>query len=108
MAEEKWAPVEVVKSARLVLDHWKIANFESSHANFVTGDVIGSNLWRKPDHFTVKVNVNDTIFKVQRKFVFGCVARDSHGKLIEAVSGSRWGCVLPEIAEVIGIMEALS
>uniref|UniRef100_A0A803PZQ0 RNase H type-1 domain-containing protein n=1 Tax=Cannabis sativa TaxID=3483 RepID=A0A803PZQ0_CANSA len=36
------------------------------------------------------------------------LARDEHGKLIEGISGSRISAVKPEIAEVIGVKEALS
>ncbi|KAM6551921.1 hypothetical protein CsatB_001729 [Cannabis sativa] len=83
------AALDVVKSARSVLATWKITNFESPHAYFATGDVTNSNLWAKPDHDTAKLGI-------------------ANGTLNEAVSGSRLGCVLPEIAEVIGIKEALS
>ncbi|KAM6598685.1 hypothetical protein CsatA_018294 [Cannabis sativa] len=99
---------EVVKSARLVLDQWKVVNFESPNAYFATGDALGSKLWRKPDQSTIKVNVDGAIFEDQQKFGFGYIARDCFGALIEAVSGSRRGYVLPEIAEIIGIKEALS
>ncbi|XP_030494627.2 uncharacterized protein LOC115710402 [Cannabis sativa] len=100
--------LEVVRSARHVLGQWKITKFESPNALFATGDTTNSNCLRKPDVFTVKVNVDGATFEAHQKFGFGCVARDSHGKLIEAISGSRWGCVSAEIAEVIGIKEAIS
>ncbi|KAM6584509.1 hypothetical protein CsatB_011511 [Cannabis sativa] len=57
---------------------------------------------------TVKVNVDGAIFQSENKFGFGCVARDYKGTLIEAISGSRSGVVKPEVAEIIGIKEALS
>ncbi|XP_060962327.1 uncharacterized protein LOC133032410 [Cannabis sativa] len=97
-----------VFSARSVLATWKIANFESPHAYFAKGDVTNRNLWAKPYHDNVKVNVDGAIFEAQQEFGYGWVARNSNGTLIEAVSGSRLDCVLPEIAEVIGIKEALS
>ncbi|XP_060969468.1 uncharacterized protein LOC133036755 [Cannabis sativa] len=100
--------LEVVKSAKHVLGQWKITKFEAPTAMFATGGISNSNSWRKPNVFTVKVNVDGATFETQHKFGFGCVARDSHGRLLEAISGSRWGCVSAEIAEVIGIKEALS
>ncbi|KAM6576060.1 hypothetical protein CsatB_027897 [Cannabis sativa] len=100
--------LEVVKSAKHVLGQWKITKFESPNALFAMGDISKSNCWRKPDEYTVKVNVDGATFEAHQKFGFGCVARDHHGKLIEAISESRWGCVSAEIAEVIGIKEALS
>uniref|UniRef100_A0A803NH64 RNase H type-1 domain-containing protein n=1 Tax=Cannabis sativa TaxID=3483 RepID=A0A803NH64_CANSA len=98
----------VVKSVKHVLGQWKITKFESPNALYATGDISNSNCWRKPDTFTVKVNVNGATFEAHQKFGFDCVARNNHGKLLEAISESRWGCVPPEIAEVIGIKEALS
>ncbi|XP_060964982.1 uncharacterized protein LOC133033953 [Cannabis sativa] len=100
--------LEVVKSAKNILGQWKITKFESPNALFAMGDISKSNCWRKPDEYTVKVNVDGATFEAHQKFSFGCVARDHHGKLIEAISESRWGCVSAEIAEVIGIKEALS
>ncbi|XP_030504952.1 uncharacterized protein LOC115719917 [Cannabis sativa] len=61
--KKNWAGLDVMKSSTSVLVNWKIANFESPHAYFATGDVTNSNLWVKPDHFTVKVNVDGAIFK---------------------------------------------
>uniref|UniRef100_A0A803PI32 Reverse transcriptase domain-containing protein n=1 Tax=Cannabis sativa TaxID=3483 RepID=A0A803PI32_CANSA len=100
--------LEVVQSARRVLNHWKIAKFQSPTAMYATGDSLTSNRWRKPDANTVKVNVDGAIFESQQKFGYGFIACDSQGKLLEAFSESRWGSVLPEIAEAIGIKEALS
>ncbi|KAM6557842.1 hypothetical protein CsatB_004861 [Cannabis sativa] len=100
--------LEVVQSAKQVLNNWKVAKFQSPAAMYATGDSSISNRWCKPNVNTVKVNVDGAIFETQQKFRFGCIARDNHGKLMEARSESRWGCVLPEIAEVIGIKEALS
>ncbi|XP_060974042.1 uncharacterized protein LOC115695103 [Cannabis sativa] len=100
--------LEVVKSAKHVLGQWKITKFETPNALFAIGDTSHNNCWRKPDVFTVKVNVDGATFKAHQKFSFGCVARNNHGKLLEAISESRWGCVSAEIAEVIGIKEALS
>ncbi|KAM6584005.1 hypothetical protein CsatB_011007 [Cannabis sativa] len=100
--------LEVVKSAKHVLGQWKITKFESPNALLATGDISSTSSWRKPDVFTVKVNVDGAIFEAQQKFGFGCVARNSSGILLEAFFASRWGCVSAEIAEVIGIKEALS
>uniref|UniRef100_A0A803P1X0 Reverse transcriptase zinc-binding domain-containing protein n=1 Tax=Cannabis sativa TaxID=3483 RepID=A0A803P1X0_CANSA len=97
----------IVKSARSVLDHWKVAKNQSSL--YQTGVSFQCNHWRKPEGLKVKVNVDGAIFEASQKFRFGCVARDSNGSLIEAFSASKSGVVTPEIAEVIGILkEALS
>ncbi|KAM6568954.1 hypothetical protein CsatB_016939 [Cannabis sativa] len=100
--------LQVVQSAKQVLNSWKVAKFQTPAALYATGEAAISNLWRKPSVDMVKVNVDGAIFQTQQKFGFGCIARNHHGHLLEARSVSRWGCVLPEIAEVIGIKEALS
>ncbi|XP_030496466.2 uncharacterized protein LOC115712332 [Cannabis sativa] len=68
----------------------------------------GVERWKKPLSSSIKVNVDGAIFSAEQKFGFGYVARDAHGKLIEGILGSWTGAVGPEIAEVIGVKEALS
>uniref|UniRef100_A0A803PCK9 Reverse transcriptase domain-containing protein n=1 Tax=Cannabis sativa TaxID=3483 RepID=A0A803PCK9_CANSA len=97
----------VVQSARKALDQWRVAN-KNTAATFATGVLSNSNIWRKPLCGKIKVNVDSAIFESQRMFGFGCVARDHTGQLLEAISDSRIGGVLPEIAEVVGMKEALS
>uniref|UniRef100_A0A803NZE5 RNase H type-1 domain-containing protein n=1 Tax=Cannabis sativa TaxID=3483 RepID=A0A803NZE5_CANSA len=90
----------------MVLEQWTVAR--SQQSRFQTGVFLHCNLWRKPTSFQVKVNVDGAIFEAYQRFGFGCVARDSNGRLIEAISASRSGIVFPEIAEIIGMKEALS
>ncbi|KAM6573571.1 hypothetical protein CsatA_017651 [Cannabis sativa] len=97
----------VVQSARKALDQWRVAT-KNTAATFATGVLSNSNIWRRPLSGKIKVNVDGAIFETQRMFGFGCVARDHTGQLLEAISDSKFGVVLPEIAEVVGLKEALS
>uniref|UniRef100_A0A803NTK3 RNase H type-1 domain-containing protein n=1 Tax=Cannabis sativa TaxID=3483 RepID=A0A803NTK3_CANSA len=54
------------------------------------------------------INVDGAIFEAESRFGVGVVIRDYTEKLIEVVSISKSGVVRPEIAEVIGVKEALS
>uniref|UniRef100_A0A803QSE6 Reverse transcriptase zinc-binding domain-containing protein n=1 Tax=Cannabis sativa TaxID=3483 RepID=A0A803QSE6_CANSA len=100
--------MEVVRSARVVLDQWKNAQSQKCGALLVNNINNVFERWRKPVFNTVKVNVDGAIFEAENKFGVGCVARDSNGCLIVALSVSRFGLVKAEIAKIIGIKEALS
>uniref|UniRef100_A0A803QSF3 RNase H type-1 domain-containing protein n=1 Tax=Cannabis sativa TaxID=3483 RepID=A0A803QSF3_CANSA len=63
--------------------------------------------WTKPISTKLKINVDGAIFESENRFGFGFI-RDSTGKFVQAVSGSRLGVVSPEIAEVVGMKEVLS
>ncbi|XP_060959252.1 uncharacterized protein LOC115704017 [Cannabis sativa] len=89
------------------LDQWRVAN-KNTATSFATGVLSNSNIWRKPMGGKIKVNVDGAIFEAQRMFSFGCVARDHASQLLEAISDSKFGVVLPEIAEIVGMKEALS
>uniref|UniRef100_A0A803QF42 RNase H type-1 domain-containing protein n=1 Tax=Cannabis sativa TaxID=3483 RepID=A0A803QF42_CANSA len=106
--QKKTSPtLSVVPSARKALDQWRVAK-NNTAGTFATRLYSKSNIWSKPMGNKIKVNVDGAIFEAQQRFGFGCVARDHFGHLTEAISDSRVGVVLPEIAEVIGMKEALS
>uniref|UniRef100_A0A803P267 Reverse transcriptase domain-containing protein n=1 Tax=Cannabis sativa TaxID=3483 RepID=A0A803P267_CANSA len=50
----------------------------------------------------------DTSFLDCQEYGYGMVARDEHGFMLEATSRLCHGCVRPELAEAIGVREALS
>ncbi|KAM6565218.1 hypothetical protein CsatB_025216 [Cannabis sativa] len=56
----------------------------------------------------IKVNIDGALFEQKGRFGVGCVARDHHGTMVEAFKKGKVGYVQPEIAEIIGIKEALS
>ncbi|XP_060959468.1 uncharacterized protein LOC133030669 [Cannabis sativa] len=64
--------------------------------------------WTKPLLTKFKINVDGAIFESENRFGFGFIVRDSAGKLVQAVSGSKIGVVAPEIVEVVGMKEVLS
>uniref|UniRef100_A0A803PT87 RNase H type-1 domain-containing protein n=1 Tax=Cannabis sativa TaxID=3483 RepID=A0A803PT87_CANSA len=55
----------------------------------------------------IKLNVDETIFDRDFKHGFGCVVRNFNGELISAFAGVKIGRGSPELAEAIGIREAL-
>ncbi|KAM6564548.1 hypothetical protein CsatB_024546 [Cannabis sativa] len=68
----------------------------------------GLDRWCAPNANEIKVNVDASIFESNRDFGYGMVARDEHGFLVEGVSKLCHGHVRPELAEAIGVREALS
>ncbi|XP_060960637.1 uncharacterized protein LOC115723546 [Cannabis sativa] len=100
--------LEVVRSARITLDQWSSAQSQKMGALLVDDINNVREHWRKPMKNTVKVNVDVAIFQSENKFGFGCVARDSNGALIEAISGSRSGVVKPEVAEIIALKSSIA
>ncbi|KAM6589465.1 hypothetical protein CsatA_012070 [Cannabis sativa] len=100
--------MDVVRSARTVLNQYCSAQTQKTGALLIDDINNVDERWKKPISNMVKINVDGAIFQEQNKFGFGCVARDTNGMLLEAISASRFGVVKPEIAETIGIKEALS
>ncbi|KAM6544052.1 hypothetical protein CsatB_008499 [Cannabis sativa] len=100
--------IDVVRSARIVLDQYCTAQSQKTGALLIHDINNVDERWKKPIANMVKINVDGAIFQEQNKFGYGCVARDSNGSLLEAIFESRLGVVKPEIAETIGIKEALS
>uniref|UniRef100_A0A803QFY2 RNase H type-1 domain-containing protein n=1 Tax=Cannabis sativa TaxID=3483 RepID=A0A803QFY2_CANSA len=99
----------IVASARSNLDQYKFAQdrrgFSLSH---LVVDGNKSEQWSKPNGNQIKVNVDGALFAQEGRFGLGCLARDSNGRLIEAYTLGKMGRVDPEMAEIIGIKEALS
>ena len=56
----------------------------------------------------IKVNVDAALFPEEDKFSFACVARNDQGHAIEAITCCKQGVTSPEMAEAIGVKEALS
>ncbi|KAM6561714.1 hypothetical protein CsatA_030953 [Cannabis sativa] len=68
----------------------------------------GSDTWQKPAATSIKINVDAAIFDSNGTYSFVCVARDASGQLVEAITCCRAGVVQPEMAEAMGVREALS
>uniref|UniRef100_A0A803PPX6 RNase H type-1 domain-containing protein n=1 Tax=Cannabis sativa TaxID=3483 RepID=A0A803PPX6_CANSA len=67
----------------------------------------GSERWIKPDT-CIKLNIDATTFDRDFKHGYGCVVRNTNGELVSVFSGFKHGNVSPELAEIMGIREALS
>ncbi|XP_060969607.1 uncharacterized protein LOC133036861 [Cannabis sativa] len=99
---------DVVAFANLSLDQWINAQGKGnipSLSPLKDGD--GAEQWIKPSS-GIKLNVDAAIFASLFKHGFGCVVRNSDGGLISAFAGVKDGSVSPELAEIIGIREAIS
>ncbi|XP_060961055.1 uncharacterized protein LOC115724007 [Cannabis sativa] len=95
--------------AQYCLEQWEKAQ-DKQHvpwAAFLT-DVDAAEIWHKPATGTLKINVDAALFAAPGVHSFVCVARDSSGASVETVSCCRPGLVAPEMAEVMGVREALS
>ncbi|XP_030502725.2 uncharacterized protein LOC115717895 [Cannabis sativa] len=99
---------DVVNFANSSLDQWLKAQGKGNIpllSPLKDGD--GAELWLKPS-IGIKLNVDATIFESSSKHGFGCVVRDTEGTLTAAFAGVKTGSVSPELAEAMGIREALS
>lgn len=68
----------------------------------------GNVHWQRPQEGTIKVNTDAALFADPNYYSYAMIARDHDGRLVEALSSCKQGCINPELAEAIGIMEALS
>uniref|UniRef100_A0A803NT92 RNase H type-1 domain-containing protein n=1 Tax=Cannabis sativa TaxID=3483 RepID=A0A803NT92_CANSA len=99
---------DVVAFANLSLDQWIKAQGKGNLpllSPLKEGD--GAEQWIKPSS-GIKLNVDAAIFASSFKHGFGCVVRNSDGDLVSVFAGIKDGSVAPELAESIGIREALS
>lgn len=99
----------VVIFAKSYLDQWTIAQDNTwvvPLQNLIRGD--GAKKWVKHQWNSIKVNVDASIFREQARYGFGVVACDFEGTVVEAKVGCCMGVVEPELAEAIGLKEALS
>ncbi|KAM6560015.1 hypothetical protein CsatA_029254 [Cannabis sativa] len=100
---------DVVANAKRFLDQWRSAKsseYESSWPGFQAGD--GAKHWISPQANSIKVNVDAALFDSDHKYGLGLVARDERGLLIERRTMLSNGSIEPELAEAMGVREALS
>ncbi|KAM6549548.1 hypothetical protein CsatB_021224 [Cannabis sativa] len=99
----------IVMSAKGYLDHWTSAQnslIETSWTGLQSGD--GAELWCPPTENSIKINVDAAMFDGGNSYGIGLVARDRYSPLVEAKMECFLGRVNPEVAEAIGVREALS
>ncbi|KAL8133670.1 hypothetical protein AgCh_008927 [Apium graveolens] len=100
---------QIVTSAIQVLDNWESAQDKSydNSIGFLT-QADGDVRWQQPQTGTIKVNTDAALFEHTNSYSFAMVARDHSGSMLGALSSCRQGSINPELAEAIGIREALS
>lgn len=102
-------PTDLVQSAFSVLNQWKSVQdrtFDRFLGHMTNED--GAEHWSLPMPGRVKVNTDAAIFEDTTCFSYAFVARDQEGALIEARSRCSFGRPDPELAEAMGIREALT
>ncbi|KAM6567737.1 hypothetical protein CsatA_026865 [Cannabis sativa] len=83
--------------------------FWELQSNFVAHlHELGCERWSKSDANKLKINVDSAVFAAENAYGSGIVVRDDGGRLIEAFATYVTGDVQPELAEIMGIKEALS
>lgn len=99
----------VIGLARTTLNQWSKAQDRSKvpTAAFLTAED-GSERWSKPVGTVLKINVDAALFAEAGKYSSACVVRDTRGQFLEAISSCKLGMVSPEMAEILGVREALS
>ncbi|XP_030477862.2 uncharacterized protein LOC115694899 [Cannabis sativa] len=100
---------DAVVLARTVLNQWLYAEdktFDPSLGLLFPED--GNENWTLPNVDTIKINIDVAIFSSTNCYSYSCVARTHTGTLLEAKAKCVRGVVSPEVAEAIGIHEALS
>ncbi|KAM6577826.1 hypothetical protein CsatB_029663 [Cannabis sativa] len=107
--KKSWLASNIVTSAENMLDQYKFAQERKGLSLSPLNDG-GRNCerWITPVLNKIKVNVDGALFEQEGRFGVGCVARDHHGTMVEALKKGKVRYVQPEIAEIIGIKEALS
>ncbi|KAL8149999.1 hypothetical protein AgCh_006858 [Apium graveolens] len=100
---------EVVESATTVLNQWRSVQ-DKSFDNFLgyMSQDDGHEHWKLPQSDKVKINSDAAIFEHDNCYSHAFVVRNHHGQLIEARSKCMQGKISPELAEAIGVREALS
>ncbi|XP_074374511.1 uncharacterized protein LOC141714914 [Apium graveolens] len=101
--------VQIVESARHIFNQWRYAQDKSFNISlgFMT-QADGNERWTKPNVGELKINVDATCFTDSNKYSFAFLVRDSQGNVVEAQTKCKQGQVDSEIAEAMGIREALS
>ena len=100
---------EVVNSAILVLNQWQSAqdrSFDNLFGFITPSD--GKEHWQLPQMNTIKVNTDAALFEDSGHFSFSILARDHEGNMVEDKACCKQGSIAPELAEAIGVREALS
>lgn len=100
---------EIIRFSQQVLDEWMAAISNKKGGLGVDPMVLNAPVrWVKPERETVTINTDTTLFDAEAKVGVGCVARDDQGKLLEAQVLLKSGHFRPEVAEAMGVKEALS
>ena len=110
MWRQKGAEIsDVVLSSQVLLNQWKSAEDRSFNlAMSLVNEKDGAETWVPPGENGFKMNTDATIFAQSTCFTTARILRDHSGHLIEAQARCKASRLAPEVAEILGIKEALS
>uniref|UniRef100_A0A803QS71 RNase H type-1 domain-containing protein n=1 Tax=Cannabis sativa TaxID=3483 RepID=A0A803QS71_CANSA len=103
---QSFAAVDAEKRKLLPWSNAQKSLIETSWSGYTIDD--GAEQWVVPSENKIKVNVNAAFFNGGNKYGCGFVARDHHGMLVEGKTLLFTGTASPELAESIGVREAMS
>ncbi|XP_074342410.1 uncharacterized protein LOC141679955 [Apium graveolens] len=100
---------ELLDSAYSLLNQWRSVQHRTfdRFMGYMTPED-GNEHWSKPHVNSIKINTDATIFEETHSYSFAWIAHNHEGSLVEARSECLRGSPSPELAEVMGIREALS
>uniref|UniRef100_A0A803QAV1 RNase H type-1 domain-containing protein n=1 Tax=Cannabis sativa TaxID=3483 RepID=A0A803QAV1_CANSA len=107
-ASQCWekAPIQLPLQQETSFVDWCVTVFNT--ATVETRKLFCTLCWALWSARNDKVNVDASIFGSSQDYGDGIVARDEHGYMLEGVSRLCHGNIRPELAEAIGVREALS
>lgn len=92
-----------------VLENWlRVQGVQSNPVVAFLEAKDGMSVWSKPRASSTKINVDAAKFLDLGAYSVAGIARDSSGAVLEAFSNCKIGQISSELAEVIGVKEALS
>ena len=68
----------------------------------------GKAKWERPPEGMIKINTDGALFEDSNTNSYSMIVRNHAGDLVESKASCRQGTVNPEMAELMGIREALS
>ena len=68
----------------------------------------GKAQWERPPEGMIKINTDGALFEDSNTYSYSMIVRNHAGDLVESKASCRQGTVNPEMAELMGIREALS
>lgn len=100
---------DIVTLAIQILNNWEFAQDKSFDFSFgFISQTEGDMCWKQPQTGTIKINTDAALFEDSNLYSYAMIARNHEGQMLQVKSSCRQGNADPEMAEAVGIREALS